>query len=89
MKLTMFYLPTCPHCRLAFRFLSELREEDPRYAGVEIDTVDESAQRALADSYDYFYVPCFYMGEEKLHEGHAEKDDVRRVLDRALETVCV
>lgn len=84
MKLTMFYLPTCPHCRLAFKCLEELRAENPAYASVELETVDESAERERAESFDYWYVPCFYLGGEKLHEGHAEMADVRRVLDRAL-----
>lgn len=83
-KLTYFYLPNCPHCRLATRCLEELCAEYPRYAEVEIQRVDESAEKALAAKYDYWFVPCFYMGEQKLHEGHAEKEDVKAVLDRAL-----
>jgi thioredoxin 1 len=89
MKLTMFYLPSCPHCRLAFKFIEELRQEDTKYADIEIERIDESEQTALADSYDYYYVPCFYLGRDKLHEGHAEKSDVRRVFDKALEAVCI
>jgi len=85
-KLTYFYLPNCPHCRLANRCLEELCAEDPRYGEVEIRRVDESAEKALAAKYDYWFVPCFYMGEEKLHEGHAEKEDVKAVLDRALKS---
>ncbi len=83
-KLTYFYLPNCPHCKLATRFLAELSAEDSRYAGVEIERIDESKQKPLAAKYDYWFVPCFYLGENKLHEGHAEKADVRAVLDRAL-----
>jgi len=89
MKLTLFYLPSCPHCRLALKFIEELKHEDAKYADIEIERIDESEQKALADSYDYYYVPCFYLGRDKLHEGHAEKSDVRRVFDKALETVCV
>lgn len=85
-KLTYFYLPSCPHCRLANRCLEELCAEDSRYAGVEIQRVDESAEKALAAKYDYWFVPCFFMGEEKLHEGHAEKADVKAVLERALKS---
>lgn len=83
MKLTMFYLPLCPHCLLASRYLEQLRAEDPRFAEIEIERIDESRERALADSFDYWYVPCFYLGSEKLHEGHAEKGDIRRVLEAA------
>lgn len=84
MHLTMFYLPHCPHCRLALNCIDELKRENARYADVTIDLVDESKARSLADDYDYWYVPCFFLGREKLHEGHAEKGDVRAVLERAL-----
>lgn len=84
MKLTMFYLPLCPHCLLAAKYLEQLKAEEPRFADIEVEKIDESKEHALADSYDYWYVPCFYLGGEKLHEGHAEKDDVRRVLEAAL-----
>lgn len=88
MKITMFYMPGCGHCDLAFRFLDELRESDPRYKDVEIEAIDETVHRALSDSYDYYYVPSFFLGREKLHEGHAEREDIRRVLDAAVcETV--
>ena len=39
----------------------------------------------LADSYDYFYVPTYYVGGEKVHEGHAEREDVEKVLRLAAE----
>ena len=82
-KLTLFYLPSCPHCKLALQCLKELKQEDPAYEQVEIDLIDESRNKALADSYDYWYVPCFFDGRTKLHEGHAEKSDVKTVLDYA------
>ena len=53
-KLTYFYLPSCPHCRLAARCIEELCAEDPRYADVEIERVDESAEKARAAKYDYW-----------------------------------
>lgn len=82
----MFYQPLCPHCKLAFRFLDELMEEEPRFAGVELERVDELIERERSDSFDYWYVPTFFLGEEKLFEGHMEKRDVRAVLERALES---
>lgn len=83
-KLTYFYLPNCPHCRIANRCIEELCAEDARFANVEIERVDESSEKARAAKYDYWFVPCFYLGEQKLHEGHAEKEDVKAVLERAL-----
>ena len=81
-KLTYFYLPSCPHCRLASRYLEELCAEDGCYKGVEIERIDESAEKALAAKYDYWYVPCFYVEKSKLHEGHAELADIRRVFEQ-------
>ncbi len=83
-KLTLFYLPHCPHCQLALRLYRELCQENPAYAAVELELVDESREKARAERYDYWYVPCFYMGEEKLHEGHADREDVLAVLNAAL-----
>ena len=86
-ELTLFYMPSCPHCKLALRLLDELAAENPRYKGVSIRMVDETKEKALADSYDYWYVPCFYLDKTKLHEGHAEKADIVSVLEAALAAV--
>ena len=82
-ELTMFYLPDCPHCRLALKLMDALKAEDPRYAAVSVRKIDERANKALADAYDYWYVPCFFLDGKKLFEGHMEKDDVRAVFDAA------
>lgn len=84
MKLTLFYLPGCPHCKLALHLIDELKASDAKYAAIGVDMIDESREKALAESYDYWYVPCFFIGREKLHEGHAELEDVKTVFDRAL-----
>ena len=47
--------------------------------------VDESREAALADTYDYYYVPTYYVGGKKVHEGHAEKCDVEKVFRLAAE----
>ncbi len=83
--LTYFYLPYCPHCRLASHLLENLIREEPKYADVPIRRVDESAERAYANSQPYYLVPSFFLGGKKLFEGHMEEQDVRRVLDEALE----
>lgn len=83
MKLTYFVLGGCPYCRQADNWLKELRAENPDFAAVEIETIDEGRQPVLADSYDYYYVPTFYLGREKLHEGAATKAKIKAVLERA------
>lgn len=82
-EITLFTLKNCPHCLLAKRLLAELQKE-PRYAEITVREIEERENRAIADSYDYWLVPSFFIGREKLHEGHAEYSDVKRVLDRAL-----
>lgn len=82
MKLKLFYLPGCPHCKLALKYMDQLRAENPAFKDIEIEMIDESRERALANSYDYWYVPCFYVEKSKLHEGHAELADIRRVFEQ-------
>lgn len=73
----------CPHCQLALRCLAELQTQD-KYKDLVIEKINEREQPEVADQYDYYYVPTFYVDEEKVHEGHAEMEDVQRVLDLAL-----
>ncbi len=84
-EITLFTLKNCPHCLLAKSCLARLRAQDARYAAVAVQEFDEREHKQLADSYDYWYVPAFFIGDRKLHEGHAEYEDVKRVLDAALE----
>ena len=79
-----FYLANCPYCRQAEQWLDELTAENPAYKAFTIERVEESRQPELANRYDYYYVPTFYIGGRKLHEGAASKDAIRRVLDAAL-----
>ena len=46
--------------------------------------IDEAKESRLADSYDYFYVPCFYDNDIKLHEGVASKDIIRDIFENYL-----
>lgn len=84
-ELTLFMLPKCPHCKLAFKFQEELMAENPEYQNIKINMIDESVETELANSYDYYYVPCYFVGKEKLFEGHAEKADVEAVFKKVLE----
>lgn len=83
--LTMFYLESCPHCKRARGYMQELCEEDPKYNEINVNMVEERQQKELADSYDYFYVPCYYVDGEKVSEGVIDKDGVKKVFDETLE----
>jgi len=85
-KLDLFILESCPYCIRARKYLEELRQEDPKYQTIEINLIDERKERALANSYDYYLVPTFYLGKTKLYEGVMTKADVKNVLDKALQS---
>jgi len=42
-----------------------------------------AAGPAYADTFDYYYVPCYYVDGVKVHEGHAERADVEAVFRAA------
>ena len=89
-ELTMFYLNDCGYCMKARQALDELFAENPAYRQIPLTRIEESEQPALADTYDYYAVPSFFDGKEKLFEAHlfmsyeAIRDEVRKVLDYAL-----
>jgi len=84
-KVTMFIMESCPYCRQALRWMDGLLAENPEYAAVEIEKIDELVHPDVAGQYDYYYVPTFYVGDEKLHEGAASEKIVRRVFEAAME----
>ena len=65
--------------------IAELINENPEFARIKINKIEERENAELANSYDYYYVPCLWIGDEKLHEGVPTKDKIRSVLSAALE----
>lgn len=80
----LFYLENCPHCKRARSWMEELYQENSAYRQIPIEMIEESQQAELADSYDYYYVPCFFDGDQKLHEGVASKEIIRSLFDNYL-----
>ncbi len=83
-KITLFYLKDCPYCKQTMRDLKALKKENPAYENLEITMIEESEEPDLANSYDYYYVPTFYVDEKKMAEGILDKATVKAVLDAAL-----
>ena len=44
-----------------------------------------SEQSDLADTFDYYYVPTFYVDGVKVHEGGIYAEEVEKILRSALE----
>lgn len=80
----LFYLENCPHCKRARAWMEELYQENSAYKDIPIEMIEESQQVELADSYDYYYVPCFFEGDKKLHEGVASKEIIQNIFDNYL-----
>jgi len=85
MKLTLIILEDCPYCKRALRYINELKEEYPEFQIIEIETLEEEKQKELTASYkNYYYVPTFYFGKEKLHEGAIDKNEVKTLFQSLL-----
>ena len=83
-KITMFTMASCPYCKAALRYMEQLQNEYPQYNSLEIEKIDEKVYPDIADRYDYFYVPTYYVGDIKLHEGPSTLEAIKQVFDAAL-----
>ena len=83
-NIMLFLLKDCPYCHEALRWQKELSDENPDYKNIAIETVDEGERPDFAESFDYYFVPTYYVDGIKLHEGAATKEKIKKVLDEAL-----
>ena len=77
----MFILKNCLHCKRAQAWITKLKNENPMYQNIEIELIDEQINSEVANQYDYYYVPCFFDGDQKLHEGVASKEIIQNIFD--------
>jgi glutaredoxin len=85
-ELKIFYQEKCPFCKRAFRYIEELKEENSAYKNITPICIEETIEEEYANSYDYYYVPTFYIDEVKVHEGGIMKEEVKEILNRILES---
>ena len=69
-ELKMFMFEGCPHCKRAYKYVPFVR-------------IDEKKEPELADKYDYYYVPCFFAGDEKIAEGAPTEENVAKAFAAA------
>ena len=90
-ELTMFYLNDCGYCTKARQALDELFAENPAYRQIPLTRIEESRQPELADQYDYYAVPSFFVDGKKIFEARLFmsyediKAGTKAALDAALE----
>ena len=83
-KITMFTMEACPYCVDARRWMSEILESDAKYKDIELVIIDEVEKPELAAKFDYYYVPTYYLDGQKVHEGIASFEIVKKIFDSAL-----
>ena len=66
-------------------YIEDTKADYPELEDIEIELIEESQHPEIADQYDYYYVPTFYVGDEKVHEGGIYPEEIEGVLRRALE----
>ncbi len=79
----MFITDWCPYCKQAFSFMEELKNENPRYADIEVKVIDEEREPEISKQYDYYYVPTYYVDGVKVHEGVPSKEIIREVFEKS------
>ncbi len=82
-KILMFTMASCPYCRAAHRWMEEILQEHPQYRDIPIQIIDEVQQPEIANRYDYYFVPTYYVDGVKVHEGAATKEIVQGVYEKA------
>ena len=83
-SIQLFYLKNCPFCKKAFRYIEEAKATHPELQSLQIELIEESEEPALAEQYDYYYVPTFYIDGVKVHEGGIYPEEVEPLLRKAL-----
>lgn len=79
----MFMMKTCPYCQKAFGWMDECKQEHPEYSALDIEMIDEREQPDVANQFDYYYVPTYYVDGVKVHEGAASRQIIDEVFAKA------
>ena len=75
----MMILEDCPYCRQAFAMEKELIAAHPEYGRVNIEVIEENREPEKTEGYDYWYVPTYFVGDKKVHEGVPPLEKVKKV----------
>lgn len=74
-ELKVFILKGCPYCQIALKALDKAMFKD-----VNVIVIDERENPEIAEQYDYYYVPTFYLDGVKIHEGVIDKKEAERLV---------
>ena len=83
MKTILFiYMNGCPYCRKAREVLAELFAAHPEYKDIPMEEVDETVNPEKLKGRNYYYVPTFFYGDDKIYEAHTgdTKEKMEQIL---------
>lgn len=83
-KVTLFYSESCPYCKMAFRMIDALKAKHEEYKDIHIEKIEENENPTIANQFDYYLVPTFYVEDKKLHEGVPSLDKIEKVFKQAI-----
>jgi glutaredoxin len=83
-ELIFFKSPDCEYCRMAEKYLNQTIRSNPEYQEIPLQIVDEDADVDFSMKYDYDFVPAFFVGGVKVHEGITTRGQIEAILSEAL-----
>ena len=81
----LFFQERCPFWKMSLRYIEELKEEYPEFQPIEIEMFFFFQHPDIADQYDYYYVPTFYVDGVKVHEAGIFKNEMEALLRKVIE----
>ncbi|MDR1944293.1 MAG: thioredoxin family protein [Synergistaceae bacterium] len=84
-EIKMFMMETCPHCKKALSMIEELLAAHPEYKEIPFKKIDERKEPEFTAKFKYYYVPTFFVGDKKIHEGVPTKAAVMKVFMEAFD----
>ena len=79
----MFVTEWCPYCKKALGWMENIKRQNPEYANIEIKIIDEELEPDIANQYNYYYVPTYYVDGIKVHEGVTSKNIINGIFQKA------
>ncbi len=87
-NIKMFHLNDCGYCDKARKAMKELKQED-KYKDVVVETIEETEHPDIADQYDYYATPTYYVDEKKIFEAHIGMTYEQKLTNSQLRTTIV
>jgi len=65
--------------------MNDLKSKNSNYKNLVIEKIEENKNAKISSTYDYYYVPTYYVDGIKIHEGVPSSEKIENVFKKALE----